>query len=99
MKVNELVEKIRIDKRDTSLGMCNTLCVLCILNVYDYHWVDTTVGEPIVSNGIANPVIRTLIYITTTGYTPRLINQGNNSLFTKTCELYWLSNLFILSVT
>jgi len=69
-KVNVLVEELRIDKRDTSLGMCNTLCVFCILNVYHYHWVDTIVGEQLVPRGIASPVIRTLIYITTTGYTP-----------------------------
>ena len=80
-KVNELVEELRIDKRDTSLGMCNILCVLCILNVYDYHWVDTSVGESIVPKGIASPVIRTLIYITTTGYTPRLINGIFRSCF------------------
>jgi cystathionine beta-lyase/cystathionine gamma-synthase len=44
-KVNELVEELRIDKRDTSLGMCNTLCVLCILNVYDYHWVHAHIHD------------------------------------------------------
>lgn len=69
-KVNVLVEELRIDKRDTSLGMCNTLYVFCILNVHHYHWIDTTVGEQLVPESIASPVIITLIYITTTGYTP-----------------------------
>ena len=69
-KVNVLVEELRIDKRDTSLGMCNTLYVFCILNVHHYHWIDTTVGEQLVPESIASPVIITLIYITITGYTP-----------------------------